>query len=63
VCHRPKLHDWVLGFSLELDLKMFSPKTLRLIIDDAGSKVGLGDFRPARKGIFGRFVVTKWEEE
>jgi len=63
VCHRPRLDDWCLGFSLSLDIKMFSPKTLRAIIDDAGSKVGLGDFRPSRKGIFGRFTVTSWQEE
>ena len=63
VCHRPRLDDWCLDFTVRLDLKMFSPKTLRALIDDAGSKVGLGDFRPARKGIFGRFVVTEWREE
>jgi hypothetical protein len=62
VCHRPRLDEWVLEFTLILDVKMFSPKLIRTIIDDAGSKVGLGDFRPSRKGIFGRFVVTKWEE-
>lgn len=63
VCHRPRLDTWCLEFTLTLDLKMFSPKFIRTLIDDAGSKVGLGDFRPARKGIFGRFVVTNWREE
>jgi hypothetical protein len=62
VCHRPRLDEWCLNFTLILDTKMFSPKTIRTYIDDAGSKVGLGDFRPARKGIFGRFVVTNWRE-
>jgi len=62
VCHRPRLDTWVLEFVLTLDTKMFSPKFIRTLIDDAGSKVGLGDFRPARKGIFGRFVVTNWRE-
>ena len=63
VSHRPRLDNWCLDFTLLLDTKMFSPKFLRMIVDDAGSKVGLGDFRPARKGIFGRFVVTSWKEE
>lgn len=62
VAHRPRLDNWCLEFVLELDLKMFSPKFIRELIDDAGKKVGLGDFRPARKGIFGRFVVTNWKE-
>jgi len=62
VCHRPRLDTWSLDFTLTLDVKMFSPKFIRTLIDDAGSKVGLGDFRPARKGIYGRFVVTSWKE-
>jgi hypothetical protein len=62
VKNRPRLDDWCLGFSLILDTKMFTPKEVRMILDDAGSKVGLGDFRPARKGIYGRFVVTGWDE-
>lgn len=63
VAHRPRLDNWCLEFTLLLDTKMFSSKFIRQIIDDAGSKVGLGDFRPARKGMFGRFVVTNWKEE
>ncbi len=63
VCHRPRLDEWQLDFTLQLDTKMFTPKFIRLLVDDAGSKVGLGDFRPARKGIFGRFVVNSWNEK
>jgi len=63
VCHRPRLDKWVLEFRLSVDTKMFNPKTIRAFVDDAGNKVGLGDFRPARKGIYGRFVVTNWREE
>lgn len=62
VCHRPRLDKWCLHFTLQLDTKMFSSKLVRIIVDDAGTKVGLGDFRPSRKGIFGRFVVTNWKE-
>lgn len=62
VCHRPRLDDWCLDFTLDVDMKVFTPKMVRDIIDDAGKKVGLGDFRPSRKGIFGRFVVTNWKE-
>ena len=62
VCHRPRLDEWSLEFTLTLDTKMFTPKFIRTLVDDAGCKVGLGDFRPARKGIYGRFVVTNWKE-
>jgi hypothetical protein len=63
VCHRPRLDTWCLEFTLILDVKMFSPKFVRILVDDAGKKVGLGDYRPARKGIYGRFDVTNWQEE
>lgn len=63
MAHRPRLDDWKLNFTLEVDDKMFDEKTVRLLVDDAGSKCGLGDFRPNRKGTFGRFKVTGWTVE
>jgi len=60
-CHRPKFNDWKLSVEVVLDETMVSPKLFRDIVDDAGSKVGLGDFRPGRKGPFGRFKVTSWK--
>lgn len=61
MCHRPRVDAWQCTFPVELDTTMFSPNLIRAVIDDAGKKIGLGDYRPARKGPFGRFVVTKWE--
>lgn len=61
MCHRPRLDEWSLKFTLEVDEEMFAEKFVRLLVDDAGKKIGLGDYRPSRKGPFGRFVVTKWE--
>ncbi len=62
MCHRPRLDKWSLSFTLDIDTEMFSPQFVRLLVDDAGRKIGLGDFRPARKGPFGKFVVVGWEE-
>jgi len=61
MCHRPRLDTWKLGFRLDVDEAMFPAAFVRLLIDDAGRKVGLGDFRPARKGPFGKFAVTGWK--
>jgi hypothetical protein len=62
MCHRPRVDQWRLSFSLDLDTTMFTPKLARLLVDDAGKKIGLGDYRPQRKGPFGRFVVVNWQE-
>lgn len=61
MCHRPRVDIWYASFTLDVDGTMFSPALVRAVVDDAGKKVGLGDFRPARKGPFGRFVVSRWE--
>ena len=62
MCHRPRLDDWQLAFTLDIDTEVFDPKLVRQIVDDAGKKIGLGDYRPDRKGPFGKFVVTEWKE-
>lgn len=61
MCHRPRVDAWRCTFSVEIDTDVFSPNLVRAVIDDAGKKIGLGDYRPARKGPFGRFVVVRWE--
>lgn len=62
ICHRPRLDDWELEFTLEIDTEMFSPEFVRILVNDAGRKIGLGDYRPERKGPFGKFSIVKWEE-
>jgi hypothetical protein len=62
MCHRPMFDDWRLLFHMVLDTDEMNAKLLRDIIDAAGKKVGLGDFRPMCKGPYGKFVVTKWDE-
>lgn len=58
--HRPIFDDWALSFTADLDNDMIDVRLLRDIVDAAGKRIGLGDFRPATKGPFGKFVVTKW---
>lgn len=61
MCYRPRVDKWSTTFTLEIDEQVFSPNLVRAVIDDAGKKIGLGDFRPVRKGPFGKFVVTNWQ--
>ena len=63
LAHRPMFNDWALEFTLGLDDTVMTSGLLREIVDAAGSRIGLGDFRPACKGPFGKFVVTKWTEK
>jgi hypothetical protein len=62
MCHRPRVDEWGATFCLDVDTEMFHPNFVRKLMDDAGKKCGLGDYRPERKGPFGRFVVVRWNE-
>lgn len=61
--HRPIFETWEISFTLSIDQGLIDPQLVRRVLDDAGNYVGIGDFRPARKGPFGRFSVIQWEEE
>ena len=61
VAYRPRLDQWQVTFDLEYDHTLLSEKQIRKIVDDAGSRIGVLDFRPEKKGPFGRFVVTNWK--
>jgi hypothetical protein len=63
LCHRPCFHDWRLSFTLLVDTDLISIQLVRDIVDAAGKRIGLGDFRPDCKGPFGRFCVVHWEEQ
>jgi hypothetical protein len=61
MAHRPRLDDWNVDFTLTLEEREADLGLVRQLVDYAGSKIGLGDFRPDRKGPFGKFKVNRWE--
>lgn len=61
MAHRPRFDAWKVSFTLDVDTTVFNEAVVRELVDFAGQRVGLGDFRPARKGPFGRFKVTSWK--
>ena len=61
VRYRPRLDQWEILFELVYDETLMSSQQVRRIVDDMGSRVGLLDFRPERKGPFGRCVVVEWK--
>lgn len=61
VACRPRFDRWLVSFTLDVDEKLFGSSLVRALVDDAGQKIGVGDFRPARKGPFGRFKVVSWK--
>ena len=60
--HRPRLNEWALAFTMGVDDGV-PEETLKNILDHAGQYVGIGDWRPQKRGQFGKFIVTKFEEK
>lgn len=60
---RPRFDSWAFALTLSVDQTQIGLNVIRELVDIAGNRVGLGDFRPKCKGTFGRFCVTRWEIE
>jgi hypothetical protein len=59
---RPRMDAWKLTFRIEFNEDDIPIEVVKNIIDYAGNYVGIGDWRPAKKGQFGKFLVSKFEE-
>lgn len=57
---RPRLDRWQFTATIDLDESEIGENAIRQLWDFAGKRCGLGDFRPNRRGIFGKFVVDEW---
>lgn len=59
---RPRMDEWNFQVDITIHTSQITELLIRSLFDIAGSRIGLCDFRPARKGTFGRFVVNGWRE-
>jgi len=55
---RPMFEDWRLEFEVVIPDDIIEEDFAK-IFDEAGRYVGIGDWRPAKKGMYGKFIVTK----
>lgn len=60
--HRPRFDQWGAKFVLLVNDDMIAVETAHQLLNEAGEQVGIGDFRPEKRGPFGTFRVTKFEE-
>jgi len=60
MAYRPRFNRWQVSFTVEFDDGMFAPEQIRDLVDYAGTRIGLCDFRPSRKGPYGKFSVHQW---
>ncbi len=59
--HRPKVEQWSITFEVDIDTTVLEASDCKRILEEAGTKVGIGDWRPEKCGPYGRFQVVSWE--
>jgi len=59
--YRPMFKKWALEFHIEAEDEI-AKEVIREALDIAGKYVGIGDWRPEKKGKFGKFQVTSFKE-
>lgn len=60
--HRPRFNDWGAGFTLIVNDDLLSVDMAHQLLNEAGVSIGVGDFRPEKRGPFGTFRVVRFEE-
>jgi hypothetical protein len=60
---RPKIEKWGAKFTIEYDERFIDSKMIRQILEDAGVRMGLLDYRPQRRGMFGKFKVEVFKDK
>jgi len=61
---RPRVERWACDVMLDVDEEVFSAKDMAVLVDVlnmAGSRIGVGDYRVEKGGWFGRFEVVGWQ--
>lgn len=60
--YRPRFEQWGAQFRLVIADELLDPETAHQLLTEAGQTIGIGDFRPEKRGPFGTFRVTKFAE-
>lgn len=61
--HRPRFDQWGAKFDLIVDDNTLAVETAHQLLQEAGQSIGIGDFRPEKRGPFGTFRVVMFDEK
>jgi len=57
--YRPTWERWSVEFQFEYDSELLQMADILALLERAGFGVGIGEWRPERNGIFGRFAIDR----
>ena len=58
---RPMFEKWSCTFEISVAGDEISAETMNTLVINAGQTTGIGDWRPEKKGMYGKFIVTKFQ--
>ena len=58
---RPKFNKWNAEFEIILNDSAIDISVINEILEHAGKYVGIGDWRPQTKGMFGKFLISEFK--
>lgn len=60
--HRPRFDCWSAKATVKINEDLLPEDFVHQLFNEAGEQQGIGDFRPNKRGPFGTFRVTSWQE-
>lgn len=60
--HRPRINEWRMQMTIDVDPDLIESSMVLTLLTEGGKRLGIGDYRPEKRGPFGRFQVIRWEE-
>ena len=60
---RPRYNKWGASFEIVLNDPGVTVSVINEILEHAGKYVGVGDWRPQTKGMFGKFMISSFKAE
>lgn len=61
--YRPRFDQWGARFDLVVNDQLLSIEMAHQLLREAGEQVGIGDFRPEKRGPFGTFRIVRFQEQ
>jgi len=60
---RPRYTKWKASFEIVLNDPSVPISVINEILEHSGKYVGIGDWRPGKKGMFGKFLIAQFKEQ
>src|SRR3546814_17616345 len=61
--YRPEFPEWSILAAIKFNDSVISAEQIANLLSTAGFAIGIGEWRPERKGQFGRFTVSSSAEQ